>query len=175
MGGGRFGGPGGGGDGRGRWNLSLYHTIRLDQTVRIGATGPVLDLLGGDATGSNPVARHGMELEGGGSYRGFGLRASASYTGGARIEGDTATGGTQLAFSPIATFNLRAFADLGRMPSLVKAVRFFEHSRLSLRVDNLFDAQQRVTDANGIVPLSYQPGFQDPKGRFLEVSFRKQF
>ena len=173
-GGGRFGGPGGG-DGKGRWNLSVYHTIRFDQTVRIGASGPVLDLLGGDATGSNPVARQGAELEGGGFYRGFGLRASGSYTGGARIDGNGLTGASQLAFAPIATVNLRLFADLGRMPSLVKAVPLFAHSRLSFRVDNVLDAQQRVTDANGLVPLSYQPGFLDPKGRFFEVSFRKQF
>jgi hypothetical protein len=174
LGAGRFGGPGGT-DGRGRWNLSIYHTIRFDQTVRIGANGPVLDLLGGDATGSNPIARHGVELEGGGFYRGFGLRASASYTGGARINGDALTGTSQLAFAPIATFDLRLFADLGRMPSVVEAVPFLAHSRLSLRVDNVLDAQQRVTDANGLVPLSYQPGFLDPKGRFFEVSFRKQF
>ena len=174
FGGGRFGGPGGS-DGKGRWNLSIYHTIRFDQTVRIGTTGPVLDLLGGDATGSNPVARHGLELEGGGFYRGFGLRASGSYTGGARIDGNGLTGASQLAFAPIATVSLRLFADLGRMPSLVKSVPFLAHSRLAFRVDNLFDAQQRVTDANGLVPLSYQPGFLDPKGRFFEVSFRKQF
>ena len=61
------------------------------------------------------------------------------------------------------------------MPGVVKAVPFLAHSRLSFRVDNLFDAQQRATDANGLVPLSYQPGFLDPKGRFFEVSFRKQF
>ena len=173
-GGGRFGGRGGG-DGKGRWNLSIYHTTRFDQTVRIGATGLVLDLLGGDATGSNPVARQGVELEGGGFYRGFGLRASGGYTGGARIDGNGLIGASQLAFAPIAKVNLRLFADLGRMPSLVKAVPFFEHSRLSLRVDNVFDAQQRVTDANGMVPRSYQPGFLDPAGRFFEVSFRKQF
>ena len=173
-GGGRFGGPGGG-DGKGRWNLSIYHTIRFDQTVRIGSNGAVLDLLGSDATGSNPVARQGVELEGGGFYRGFGLRASGSYTGGARIDGNGLTGASQLAFAPVATVNLRLFADLGRMPSLVKALPFLEHSRLSFRVDNVFDAQQRVTDANGLVPLSYQPGFLDPTGRFFEVSFRKQF
>ena len=173
-GGGRFGGPGGG-DGKGRWNLSIYHTIRFDQTVRIAAAGPELDLLGGDATGSNPVARHGVELEGGGFYRGFGLRASASYTGGARIDGDTLTGASQLAFAPMATANLRLFADLGRMPSVVQAVAFLAHSRVAFRVDNLFDAQQRVTDVNAQVPLSYQPGFQDPKGRFFEIEFRKQF
>ena len=173
-GGGRFGGPGSG-DGKGRWNLSIYHTIRFDQTVRIGTTGPVLDLLGGDATGSSPVARHGVELEGGGFYRGFGLRGSASYTGGASIDGNGSTGASQLGFAPVATFNLRLFGDLGRMPGVVKAVPFLAHSRLSFRVDNLFDAQQHVTDANGLVPLSYQPGVLDPKGRFFEVSFRKQF
>jgi iron complex outermembrane receptor protein len=58
---------------------------------------------------------------------------------------------------------------------LVSAVPFLAHSRVSFRVDNVFDAQQRVTDGNGLVPLSYQPGFLDPKGRFFEVSFRKQF
>ena len=173
-GGGRFGGPGGG-DGKGRWNLSIYHTIRFDQTVRIGTTGPVLDLRGGDATGSRPVARHGVELEGGGFYRGFGLRGSASYTGGASIDGNGSTGASQLGFAPVATINLRLFGDLGRMPGVVKAVPFLAHSRLAFRVDNLFDTQQRVNDANGLVPLSYQPGFLDPRGRFFEVSFRKQF
>lgn len=173
-GGGRFGGPGGG-DGRGRWNLSLYHTVRFDQSVRIGPAGPVLDLLGGDATGGSPVARHGVQLEGGAFYRGFGLRASGSYTGGARIVGDTLTGGSRLGFAPIATFDLRMFADLGRMPGLVGSAPFLANSRLSFRVDNLFDAQQRVTDANGLVPLSYQPGFLDPRGRFFELDFRKQF
>ena len=117
-GGGRFGGPGGG-DGKGRWNLSIYHTLRFDQTVRIAANGPVLDLLGGDATGSNPVARHGVELEGGGFYRGFGLRGSASYTGGARIDGNALTGASQLGFASIATANVRLFADLGRMPGVL--------------------------------------------------------
>ena len=143
--------------------------------MRIGANGPLLDLLDGDATGGNPVARHGVELEGGGFCRGFGLRASGSYTGGARIEGDALTGGNQLAFAPISSFSLRMFADLGRMPAVVKAAQLFENSRLSVRIENLFDAQLRVTDASGIVPLSYQPGFLDPKGRFFEVEFRKQF
>jgi len=173
-GGGRFGGPGGG-DGRGRWNLALYHTYRIDQTVRIGANGPVLDLIGGDATGSTPLARHGVELEGGGFYRGLGLRLSGRYTGGSRIDGDPLIGGSSLTFAPTAKFDLRLFADLGRIPGLKEDVPFFDHSRLSLRVDNVFDAQQRVTDENGVVPLSYQPGFLDPRGRFFEIEFRKQF
>ena len=44
-----------------------------------------------------------------------------------------------------------------------------------LRTDNLFNAQQRVTDDSGAVPLSYQPGFLNPAGRFVEIEFRKLF
>jgi outer membrane receptor protein involved in Fe transport len=174
-GGGRFGGPGRGGDGRGRWNVSLYHTVRLDQTVRIADGLPVLDLLGGDATGASPLARHGVELEGGGFYRGFGVRLAGSYTGGSHINGDAPTGTSRLDFAPFAKFDLRLFADFGAMPDLVKSAPVLAHSRLTFRMDNVFDAQQRVTDANGVVPLSFQPGFQDPRGRIFQVEFRKQF
>jgi hypothetical protein len=173
-GGGRFGGPGGG-DGRGRWNVSLYHTVRFAQTVRIADGLPVLDLLGGDATGASPLARHGIELEGGGFYRGFGVRVAGSYTGGSHIDGDALTGTSRLDFAPFARFDLRLFADFDRMPGLVKAAPWLDHSRLTVRMDNLFDAQQRVTDANGVVPLSYQPGFQDPRGRIIQLEFRKRF
>lgn len=171
-----MGGPGmggRGGDGRGRWNLGLYHTVRFSQTVQIAPGGPVLDLLDGQAISGGGVARHAIELEGGAFYRGFGLRVNGSYTGGSRIDG-TAAAGT-LSFAPIATFDVRAFADLGRMDSVTRAVPFLKGSRLSFRVENLFDAQQRVTDASGAVPLRYQPGYLDPRGRVFEIEFRKQF
>jgi outer membrane receptor protein involved in Fe transport len=121
------------------------------------------------------VARHGLEFEGGAFYRGFGLRLSGSYTGGTRVEGTGLPGSTSLRFHPIARFDLRAFANLGQQKRLAEAVPFFANSRLSLRVENLFDAQQRVTDASGAVPLRYQPGFLDPAGRLFEIEFRKQF
>ncbi|MFN3551495.1 MAG: TonB-dependent receptor domain-containing protein [Novosphingobium meiothermophilum] len=173
--GGFRGGPGGfNSDGRGRWNLSLFHTIRFDQTVQIGQGTAVLDQLGGQAL-SGAVARHGMELEGGGFYRGFGLRVSGTYTGGARIDASGAPGSTALHFAPIAMFNLRLFADLGRKEKLVEKVPFLKGSRISLSADNLFNAQQRVTDDSGAVPLRYQPGFLDPRGAVFELEFRKQF
>jgi outer membrane receptor protein involved in Fe transport len=174
MGGGGRGGFGGG-DGRGRWNLSIYHTIRFEQSVRIADAGALLDLLDGDAISGGGVARHGLEIEGGGFYRGFGLRASGSYTGATHIDGSGLPGSTRLDFHPFARFDLRVFADLGQQRSLVKAVPFLKGSRVSLRVNNVFDAQQRVTDANGLVPLSYQPGFLDPQGRLFRVELRKQF
>lgn len=172
------GGPGGRGgfnsDGRGRWNLSVFHTVRFQQSVQIAPGGEVFDLLDGEAISSG-VARHSIEMEGGGFYRGFGLRLNATYTGGSRIESSGAPGASTLHFAPIATFNFRAFADLGRKEKLVEKVPFLKGARISLSVDNLFNAQQRVTDATGSVPLRYQPGYLDPRGRVFEIEFRKQF
>ena len=39
----------GSGDGRGRWNLSAYHTVRFTDPVLVAPGGPVLDLLNGEA------------------------------------------------------------------------------------------------------------------------------
>lgn len=171
----RGGRGGGGGDGRGRWNLSITHTIQLTDRVILTPGGPVLDLLNGDAVTSGGVARHSIQMEGGGFYRGFGLRMNGTYTGGSRVEASGVPGSSSLDFAPIATFNLRAFADLGRMPKLVEKAPILKNTRISLAVDNVFDAQQRVTDENGVVPLRYQPGYLNPAGRVFKIELRKQF
>lgn len=176
-GGGRGFGPGRGGRGGdgGRWNLSLYHTVRFDESVRIAPGGPLLDLLDGEALSGGGTPRHEIEMRGGVYYKGFGLRLSGGYLGASTIEGSALPGSGALRFHPIATFNARLFADLGRQERLVESAPFFENSRISLRVDNIFAAQQRVTDDTGMVPLRYQPGFTDPQGRFFEIDFRKMF
>lgn len=172
-GGGPRGGPGGF-DGRGRWNLSIFHTVRFQESVQIAQGGTVLNLLEGDAITSG-VARHAIEMEGGGFYRGFGLRFNGSYTGGSRIDASGLPGSTTLRFAPIATFDMRLFADLGRKAKLVEKVPFLKGSRVSFSVENIFNAQQRVTDDTGAVPLRYQPGYQDARGTVFEIEFRKQF
>lgn len=174
MGGPGFG-PGGRGGGGGRWNLALFHTIRFDETVRIAENGPVLDLLDGDSLASTPKPRHEMELRGGVYYKGFGLRLSGEYLGGSRVDGSGAPGSSSLRFHPIATFDVRAFVDFGQQQSLVDKVPFLKNSRMSFSIDNIFDAQQRVTDDNGVVPLRYNPAFLDPAGRFFQIEFRKMF
>ena len=44
-----------------------------------------------------------------------------------------------------------------------------------IHMANLFDAQRRITDANGLVPINYQPGYTDPLGRYVELEWRKSF
>ncbi|MGN6496073.1 MAG: hypothetical protein ACTHK5_01865, partial [Tsuneonella sp.] len=172
---GRFGGRGG--DGQGRWNLSLYHTINLSNSILVAPGGPRLDLLDGDATGSGGgVSRHQFELEGGVFYKGLGARLSANYASATTVKGSGLPGSSDLHFGDLATFNLRIFANLEQQHWLTgDTPGFWKGARLSLRINNLFDAHQRVTDANGQVPLRYQPGLIDPTGRFVELEFRKTF
>jgi iron complex outermembrane recepter protein len=180
QGGGPRGGGGGmfgpGGDGQGRWNVGLYHTINLANSVLVAPGGPLLDLLDGDATSGGGVARHQLELEGGLFYRGIGFRLSGTYTGPTTVRGSGLPGSSELFFSDLATFNLRSFVALDQQKWLVgDNPGFFKNARLSLAVNNIFDARQSVTDGTGAVPLRYQPFLIDPVGRFVEVEFRKLF
>ena len=175
-GGGGRGGPGGG-DGQGRWNASFYHTVNLVNSVLIAPGGPFLDLLNGDATGSGGgVSRHEFEFEGGAFYRGIGARLSGTYNSATTVRGTGLPGSNDLHFGDLATFNLRLFVALDQQKWLTgEDPGFLKNARLSLRVNNIFDAHQRVTDGNGVVPLRYQPFLIDPVGRFVEVEFRKLF
>jgi iron complex outermembrane receptor protein len=135
----------------------------------------LLDLLDGDAISGGGVSRHSFELQGGAFYNGMGLRFRGTYGGKSRIDGSGLPGSTDLYFDDIFKLDLRIFADLGRKEKLVAAVPFLEGTRVSLAVDNVFDARQRVTDSTGTVPLRYQPFLIDPIGRKFEIEFRKLF
>lgn len=175
LGGRGAGGPGGmfGGPQGGRWQVSLYHTIKLTDKVLIRPGVPELDLLDGSATGSGGGSnRHLFELDGGLFNKGLGVRLSAKYDSGSTVTGGTAG---DLKFGDLATFNLRFFVDLNQKPKLTEKLPFLKGSRVRLSIDNLFDAQRKITDANGLVPLNYQPGYIDPLGRYIELEWRKTF
>ncbi|MBC2666573.1 TonB-dependent receptor [Novosphingobium flavum] len=175
-GGGRGGGGRGGGQpGRGRWNVSLYHTVQFYDRVTVAAGGPVLDLLNGDALTSGGVARHSLEFEGGGFYRGIGLRFNGKWTAPTNVRSSGTPGSNDLRFGALTKINFRLFADLGQQASLVKDHPFFKGARLSFKVDNILNARQRVTDQTGATPISYQPALMDPLGRVIGLEFRKQF
>ena len=178
--GGGGGGPGAffmnrGRNNGGRWNLSLSDTIELTNTVLIGRAGPRLDQLHGDALSGGGVARNTLTLEGGAFYNGLGLRFNGSYKSGTHVDGSGLPGSSDLNFGSLFTLDLRVFADLGRQEKLVKQIPFFKNARISLSVNNVFDARQKVTDQNGDVPLRYQPFLIDPNGRTFQVEFRKMF
>ena len=149
--------------------------MRFTDRVLLAPGGRVLDLLGGDALSGGGTARHTLELDTGVFYHGFGLRASGSYTAPTHVDGSGLPGSNDLRFGGLALIDLRLFADLGQRAGLIKAVPFFKGTRLSLKVENILDQRQRVTDSAGLVPLSYQPDYLDPKGRYFEIELRKSF
>lgn len=180
FGGGRggFGGAGGGRQG-GRIQFSLYHTLRLQDEILIREGVPVLDLLGGSATGSRGgQPRHEIEAQAGLFKDGYGARLNANWQSGTTVRGvpdGTGASTGDLNFSDFATINLRLFADLGQQRSLVRQHRWLRGTRVTLSVDNLFNNRIGVTNKTGATPLSYQGAYLGPLGRSVRLSIRKQF
>ena len=174
-----FGGGGGFGAGGGqpsRWNIALYHTYRIQEEILIRPGVPILDLLNGSATSSNGgAARHEVELSGGMFHKGFGLRLQGTYKSGTTAKGTGLPGSNDLRFSDIAAINVFLFVNLDQQARVVKAAPFLKGSRITLRVENILNDIVDVRDQNGNVPLGYQQGYIDPRGRVFELSVRKRF
>ena len=175
--GGGGGGPGGrGGQGGGRIQFAVYHTWHFTDRVLVQQGGPSLDLLNGDTVGSGGgQARHEVEGQAGITNNGLGARLSVNYASGTRVNGGTTAAPETLNFGGLATANLRLFADLGQRLDLLKAHPWVRGMRLSLSVENILDSRQRVTDATGATPVSYQPDYLDPLGRTVRFTIRKLF
>ena len=160
----------------GRINVSVFHTIALNESILIRPGVTSLDLLNGSAIGSNGgAARHRVELEGGIFNNGVGARISANYQSGSTVDGDILTGSSDLRFGSLATVDLRLFFNLDSRPKLVKSLPFLKNSRVSLRMVNIFNAIQNVRNSSNNVPINFQRGFIDPRGRFVQFRFRKRF
>lgn len=182
------GGPGGGergpGGGRGgfgganggRLQLAVYYSryFRDDIVIRPGV--PVLDLLNGGAVGtSGGQARNSVDVQAGYSKDGLGARLSGNWHSGTRVDASAIDPNGGLTFSPIATANLRLFANIGQMQGVVKDHPWLRGTLLTFAVTNISDAHVRVRDATGATPLAFQPAYLDPVGRAFTISFRKLF
>jgi len=143
--------------------------------VRIAASGPVLDLLDGEAIADGGVARHSLELEGGTFYRGFGIRFNGSWTAPTHVTASGAPGSSDLRFGSVFDLGARMFVNFDQKKKVIEKMPFLKGTRLSFDIKNIFDSRQKVTDANGEVPLSYQAAYRDPRGRFIGIDLRKLF
>nr|WP_295662003.1 TonB-dependent receptor [Polymorphobacter sp.] len=172
-------GPGGGGFGGangGRLQFAVYYSryFRDDVVIRQGV--PVLDLLNGGALGSGGgQARNDVDVQAGFSKDGLGARLSGNWHSGTRVDASAIDPNGGLTFSPIATANLRLFANTGQMAGLIKDHPWLRGTRLTFNVTNITDARVRVRDTTGATPLAYQPAYLDPVGRAFTISFRKLF
>ena len=165
-------GPPPGVGGRNGWQLSLYETVVLTDRIIVRRGGPVFDLLNGSAAGAlGGTPSQAVELQAGIFRKGRGARLSATWKSGTTVRGTTPDG--DLAFSDLATVDLRIFDTFTGAPDLVRRWPILKGARVSLSVDNLFDARLRVRNRAGAVPVGYAPDVLDPVGRVVELSFRK--
>lgn len=170
------GGRGGFGGGGGRLQFALYHTWHFRDEVLVQRGGPRLDLLDGDAIGgSGGQSRHEFEAQAGYTNNGTGFRLSGKYQTGTTVNGGTPGAPESLHFSGLGTVDLRLFADLGQKLELLKKHPWLRGTRITLGITNILDSKQRVTDASGGTPVSYQPDYLDPLGRSVRLSIRKLF
>ena len=174
-------GPGGrgfgrfeGGQGRngGRLTFSLTDTITLVDEVTI-RDNLKLDYLHGDASGqSGGQPRHEVEARAGYFNNGLGARVSANWRSGTRV---FTSAGDDLRFSPLATFDIRLFANIGQRFDLVAKHPWLRGTSVQFEVKNLFDSKPNVRDAFGEVPIGFQPDLLDPLGRTVGITLRKLF
>ena len=192
-GGGGGGGRGGGGAGRGgggggmgalmggpggqpgRWSLGVFDTVQFQNRVLVAPGGPVLDLLNGDALSGGGTPRHTIEFNGGVFYKGLGTFVQGTWSSPTTLQAAGLPGTSDLRFGSVTLINMFLFFDFNQRPKLIKHVPFLKGARMSLRLENLLGSRQRVTDASGAVPLSYQGDYLDPRGRVIRIELRKSF
>ncbi|MEO0698979.1 MAG: hypothetical protein AAFY81_04580, partial [Pseudomonadota bacterium] len=162
-----------GGGGGWRYFANLTHTIELQNEILIAQGVDVLDQLDGDATSAFGFPRHSSRLEAGLFGNGIGFRLSGSYTGETRLDGSDTGGSGDLFFDDLATFDIRIFSNIDQITGSQSPA--LKNLRVSLRMDNIFDGQRAVRDANGETPINYQPFVIDPIGRFVGIDIRKLF
>ncbi|WP_374530466.1 TonB-dependent receptor [Novosphingobium sp.] len=163
------------GGGQGRWQFGLFHTVQFESKVLIAPGVPTLDLLNGDALTTGGTPRHSLELNGGMFYKGFGFRTEGTWNAPTHVNASGLPGSSDLRFGAVTKFNLNLFADFDRIKGATDGASFLKGARLVLKFENLFDSRQKVTDASGAVPLSYQPDYLDPRGRVISLELRKMF
>ncbi len=173
MGGGRGGRGPAMQPGQGRFNVSLYHTYRIQDEITIRDGLPVLDLLDGAAIGARGgQSRNEVQLQMGLFKSGMGGFLNANWKESTRINGGSSPD-DDLSFSDLTTVNLNLFADLSSRQTWVAKYPWLKGARVRVGIDNLFDQKLDVRNGLGVTPDAYQPDYLDPLGRTFRVSFRK--
>ncbi len=157
----------------GRIQFSLTDTITFSDRAFVGRGLPEIDYLHGAAigqTGGQPL--HQVQAQVGYFKSGIGGRLGFNWRSATRVDSPT---GDTLHFSPLATFDLRLFANVGQDVAIVLHHPWLAGSSIRFEIGDLFNTQPRVRNAAGTVPIGYSPSMLDPLGRTFMLSFRKQF
>lgn len=153
--------------------LTANHTMVFSDRIAIRPGLPPVDLIHGGAIGiGGGRLRHQADATVALTSGGLGARLGINWRGKSSLITRIGNSTDTLRFSPVLGFNLRLFAEGGR---LVPHWKWAKSLRLSLDAINLTNQRQKVRDSAGSTPLQYQPGYRDPIGRTIEIELRKVF
>lgn len=150
--------------------ISLYHTWRLKDELRIHDDGATIDLLDEGRFDFSGASRHRLELQAGVFKRGLGARLDANWQSGTDIRGFE-----RLASSDLTTVNINLFANLAEQFGGPRAPQWLKGARVNLSIDNLLNSRLKVRNEAGPTPLNYQSAYFDPLGRSVTFALRKIF
>lgn len=158
-----------------RLYVNVYHTWQLRDEILVRRDLPGLDLL--DGTAIDPLGgtrRHRIEAQAGLFKRGLGASVTVDWRSGTKVRAP-AGGAGDLAFSGLAIVNVHLFANLADRFGGSEAPPWLKGARVTLGITNLLNSRPQVRDRTGSAPLSYQPAYLDPIGRFVSLGLRKVF
>jgi hypothetical protein len=158
---------------KGRLTFSLTDTITFVDRAVVDPKLPELDYLHGapiGQTGGQP--RHQVQAQAGWSNNGLGARLGFNWRSDTTVFTDV---GDTLHYSPLATFDLRLFANVGQYLPIVSRHPWLRGASLRFEVGNILNTHPQVRGESGIIPIGYEPNMLDPLGRTFMLSFRKQF
>ena len=148
-----------------------HHHLRRQGHDRARPAG--LDYLHGDAAGSAAGRRATRSRRRPAGSTTASARGSAP-TGAAATTVNTLTG-DDLRFSPLATFDLRLFANPGDIPEIALKHPWLRGTQVRLEVNNLFNSRPKVRDAPATCRSIISRTCSTRSGRTIMISFRKLF
>jgi hypothetical protein len=127
------------------WRVSgnFTHTWQLSNKRLARAGLPEVNLLDGGVAGYSAVARHTVQGRAGLAHNSSGLQFNVNWNSASHITAGSSSSPNDLTFDSLLRLDASAFASLGDVfpgHPVLKGVR------LTLNVDNLLDAKQRVRD-----------------------------
>lgn len=148
--------------------LSLDHRVLLSDQRVFAPGGSIINNLDGSAEGTS---RHQIAFTAKLLYEGIGINVDLNWASGY----DVVTGGQKLDYSPLASIDLKIFANLGEVIGRKNEVHWTNGLRVALTIGNIFNSRRRIVDENGQTPTALQPFYLDPLGRTVQISVRKLF
>ena len=158
---------------RGSIQFSVNHTLRVRDDVQLAPGTTSLDLLHG-ASLSESFGQPTQEIEAQLAFVRNGLngRVTVQWRDATEIRGNALR--SDLRYGALTTVNVRLFADLGLQP-FARNIPSLRAMRVSLQLNNLFDARPSVRAGDGSTPLNFQSELLDPVGRSVRLNVRKLF